>query len=119
MAVYWDRRDGIDSYPYPHNLTAAWQQCPKCKAVVRVMEIGCDYYPSVERCECGAMVQCPGVEDRGRFSGLHEITRAAEGRPPVAPGEYPVNCSELVKEEFQSIGAFYEMTGPRDPWEDG
>lgn len=101
--VYWDRRNGIDSYPYPHNATHGWQQCPKCRAIVRALEIECDYYPQVVRCECGINVNCPGVEDRGRFSGLETIIREAEGLPPVMPGEVPVNCSESVREEFESM----------------
>lgn len=101
--VRWDRRNGVDSYPYPHNVTHAWQQCPNCEAVVRSLEIACDYYPAIVKCECGASVRCPGVEDRGRFSGLEDIIRAAEGRPPVAHGEIPANCSELVEEEFESM----------------
>lgn len=101
--IQWDRRNGIDSYPYPHNVTHGWQQCPSCKATVRVLEIACDYYPSVTKCECGVLVDCPGIEDRGRFSGLENITRAAEGKPPIAPGEVPLNCSESVRDEFESM----------------
>lgn len=101
--VHWDRRNGHDSYPYPHNLTHGWQQCPNCRAVVRTLEIECDYYPATVQCKCGTSVNCPGVEDRGRFAGLEAITRAAEGKPPVMPGEIPVNCSESVREEFESM----------------
>lgn len=103
MVVYWDRRNGIDSYPYPHNVTHGWQQCPNCAAVVRALEIACDYCPAVVKCKCGTIVNCPGVEDSGRFSGLHAIIRQAEGLPPVLPGEVPVNCSDLVREEFESM----------------
>lgn len=107
--VHWDRRNGIDSYPYPHNVTHGWQQCPKCKATVRVLEIGCDYYASIEKCECGTLVRCPGIQDDGRFSGLESITRAAEGKPPVMPGEYPVNFSERLQDEFLSYATYGDV----------
>lgn len=103
IIIYWDHRNGVESYPYPHNTTHGWQQCPVCSAAVRTLEIACDYRPSVIECHCGARVNCPGIRDRGRFSGLEAIIRAAEGKPPVAPGEVPVNCSESVREEFESM----------------
>lgn len=103
QTIHWDRRNGYDSYPYPHNVTHAWQQCPACLATVRVLELASDYYPAIAKCQCGESVRCPGVEGDGRFSGLQNITRAAEGSWPVIPGEVPVNCSELVREEFESM----------------
>lgn len=105
MTVHWDRRDGTDPYPYPHNDTHGWQQCPSCLATVRSLEIACDYYPTTVRCECGKSVRCPGIVDDGRFSGLHSIIAEAEARS-LAHGEVPVNCSELVGEEFAMLATY-------------
>lgn len=111
VTIHWDRRNGPDTYPYPHNDTHGWQQCPSCLGVVRTLEIACDYYPRIVRCECGKTVRCPGITDDGRFSGLHAITRAAEGLPPILLGEVPVNASESVRDEFAMMAAdrdYYE-----------
>lgn len=69
MEVHWDRRNGFDSYPYPHNDVWGWQECPTCGSVVRGMEKACDYYESIETCKkCGTKVRCPAVVDDGRFA---------------------------------------------------
>lgn len=104
MAIHWDSRNGRDSYPYPHNDFAGGQECPNCQTVVRVTEISCDYYASVETCsKCGTQVRCPAIIDDGRFAGLENIIRDAEGLWPLIPGEVPVNCSESVRAEFDAI----------------
>lgn len=101
--IHWDRRNGVESYPFPHNQSWGWQQCPECSVVVLAMEIGCDYYPATIKCKCGNTVVTLGVTDDGRFSGLHDIFIAAEGRAPIVPGEVPVNSSESVRDEFESM----------------
>lgn len=105
MIVHWDRRNGVASYPYPRNDTHGWQRCPSCSAVVRAMEIACDYRPWLVRCQCGKVVRCPGVMDDGRFSGLHQIVSEAEGRW-LAPSAVPVNASESVRDEFAMLAAY-------------
>lgn len=96
MNIHWDRRNGMHTYPDP-------QRCPSCSAIVLAMEFGCDYYPCVVKCKCGKSVQTWGVIDDGRFSGLHQIWIEAGIERPIEPGEVPVNCSESVREEFESM----------------
>jgi hypothetical protein len=105
MLIHWDRRNGIVSYPYPCNTTHGWQRCPSCSAVVRSLEIACDYRPWLVRCQCGKIVKCPGITDDGRFAGLHQIIGEAEGRSLIA-GEVPVNASESVRDEFAMLAAY-------------
>jgi hypothetical protein len=103
MIVRWDSRNGTSSYPYPHNVTHGWQKCPKCDATLRTLEIAADYVPRRATCKCGAIVDLPGVEDDGRFAGLRQILANSGDAPFWRCGDVPVNCSESVRDEFESI----------------
>jgi hypothetical protein len=95
LTIYWDGRNGLDTHPYPHG-----QDCPQCGMLLRAIDVDCDYYPSKKRCECGATIELPGVRDKARFSGLLRDT-------VIEPGEIPVNCSDLVREQFESLERKY------------
>lgn len=99
MMIRWDSRNGLDSYPYPHNVAWGWQSCPSCQRELRRLDVKADYLPKTVQCQCGKLVHLPGIEDAGRFSGLRDIV----GGPPLVPGEIPANCSDLVREEFESL----------------